>query len=186
VVNDEAPTRDFGLYLGLVEAVDDPKKQGRVRVTIPGVIEPGKWALVAMPGSPFSGGLFVVPPLKSQVLVGFLQGDWTQPVVLGGFAPPAGTGGFRASLDKADLPDFATLENKDFIIVLGKKGTSAPYIDITSRGEPKVNITLDAETGAVELNGGTAVTIKAGGQVRIDAPVIALGNRPVLQNGEPL
>lgn len=90
-VDAAAPTRSSftheGLVVGLVTAIDnDPKKAGRVKVSLPGLdttIE-SQWARLAVLGGGASRGMVFVPEVGDEVLVGFEAGDVRRPVVLGG------------------------------------------------------------------------------------------------------
>jgi hypothetical protein len=171
----ESPNKDYGMYLGMVESRDDPRKQGRVRVTIPGMIEPGKWAHTVMPGSPFNTGLFAVPAVGGQVLVGFLGGDSNQPVVLGGIAPP--------DTSVEDLPKCVFLENEDLVVALGKSETNIPYFSIYTReAEPLASITIDIDRKLIEVKGPSAVEVKSDGLVKTTSPLMQLGDRIVQPN----
>lgn len=92
-LNEDEDPRNYSLYLGTVERVDDPKGMGRIRFSIPGFIEPlSAWALPINTG--FGGkhqrGVFNVPEIGSTVAVQFIQGDIDQPVYQGAyFAPEA-------------------------------------------------------------------------------------------------
>jgi len=181
----ESPTRDYALYIGFVEDRNDPRKQGRVRVSIPNILEPGKWANTVMPGSPFNNGLFAVPAVGGQVLVGFLGGDISQPIVLGGIAPPVADGGLRADTSVEDLPKCVFIENEDVVIVLGKSSTNLPYFSVyTRQNEPLMNITLDLDQKLVHINGPSAVEIKSDAMVKTTSPLMQLGNRIVQPNGK--
>jgi hypothetical protein len=183
---EDAPYREYGLYVGFVDDVVDSAKQGRVKVRIPGVLEPAKLADVLMLGSPFSNGCFMVPAVGSQVLVGFMQGELDSPVVLGGISPPAGAGGFRADLTTAQLPRFATFENGEFMLVLGATNTPAPYAMLASRSEPRISVILNLENRSVEVRGPTSVHVSSDGLLQLTAPVIQIGNRLVVQDGTPI
>jgi hypothetical protein len=183
----DTPNQDFRLFIGTVEDDKDPLKQGRVRVIIPGLLEPGKWANVAMLGSPFNRGVFAVPAVGGQVIVGLIGADYAQPVVLGGIAPPALPEGFRADTEVADLPKFVIAENEDMVAIMGKTGTNAPYFAIFTRdGTPLMSFIMDTDRKLVELKAPTALSIVCDGLVNIKASSIQLGNRIVEQNGRPI
>jgi len=84
-----------GVYLGVVEKVNDPDKLGRVKVRVPGVygvasgavgavpIDELPWAIpMGMPagGSSYSGGISMLPDIGDQVAVQFLDGEPEKPV----------------------------------------------------------------------------------------------------------
>lgn len=182
----DTPYREFGLFAGLVTDDVDPLKQGRVKVRVPGYLDPATWAQVLLLGSPFGRGVFCVPLTGQQVLVGFLQGDYAQPIVLGTFASPSTEAGYRADKDAALTKGMVTVENENFILALGQPGTNTPYAAICTRDEPTMMITLDIDQRAIEIQGPTSVCIKSQGHVKIDSPLITLGNRRVQRNGKPI
>jgi hypothetical protein len=182
----DEPHRDYAVHWGLVQDNVDPSGKGRVRITIPGLLEPSMFAQVLMLGSPFSSGAFAVPAVGAQVACMFIHGDLTQPIVIGGVVPPQQTGGFRSQLPVADLPKIETIENEDFVIMLGHRDTDAPYCTIRTRSEPVVAVTIDIANRMVDIKGPSAVKIASDGMIRLEAPVIALGNRTVIQNGKPI
>jgi hypothetical protein len=92
-------TRYYGKYRGTVIENIDPEQIGRVLVQVPDVLgeSPSSWALPCVPAAGIQSGVFVVPPIGSQVWVEFEQGDPDYPIW---------TGGFWGLV--ADVPVFAT------------------------------------------------------------------------------
>ena len=84
-----------GPFDGIVRDIDDPDKLGRIRAEVPEVgFVDGLLTGWARCVSPFGGeanrGDFVVPALKSNVLIQFVAGDPDRPVCMGTFpAKPA-------------------------------------------------------------------------------------------------
>jgi len=84
----------YGTYAGIVEAVKDPERLGRVKVRVPhvygGTVKAGAigtnelpWALPAgMPagGTPASGGFSMLPEVGDKVWVRFLDGEPEKPI----------------------------------------------------------------------------------------------------------
>ena len=71
-------TRLYGMYLGYVTHRDDPEGLGRVRVCIPGLIEPHSawaWPLGTCGGGSKDRGFFAVPEVGAEVAIFFNQGD---------------------------------------------------------------------------------------------------------------
>jgi hypothetical protein len=91
--------RYYGKYRGTVIENIDPEQIGRVLVQVPDVLgeTPSSWALPCVPAAGIQSGVFVVPPIGSQVWVEFEQGDPDYPIW---------TGGFWGLV--ADVPVFAT------------------------------------------------------------------------------
>jgi hypothetical protein len=92
-------TRYYGKYRGTVIENIDPEQIGRVLLQVPDVLgeTPSSWALPCVPAAGIQSGVFVVPPIGSQVWVEFEQGDPDYPIW---------TGGFWGLV--ADVPVFAT------------------------------------------------------------------------------
>ncbi|HEU4405503.1 MAG TPA: phage baseplate assembly protein V, partial [Polyangiaceae bacterium] len=70
-------TRLLGLYIGYVTDRDDPERLGRVRLCIPGVLEPHSawaWPLGTGGGGSKDCGFFAVPEVGAEVGVLFNQG----------------------------------------------------------------------------------------------------------------
>ncbi len=96
---DAKATRYYGKYRGTVINNIDPEQIGRVLVEVPDVLglTPSSWAMPCVPAAGIQAGVFVVPPIGSQVWVEFEQGDPDYPIW---------TGGFWGLV--ADVPIFAT------------------------------------------------------------------------------
>jgi len=93
------PGRFYGKYRGFVVENIDPEQIGRVLVQVPDVLGeiPSSWAMPCVPAAGIQSGLFIVPPIGSQVWIEFEQGDPNYPIW---------TGGFWGLV--ADVPIFAT------------------------------------------------------------------------------
>jgi hypothetical protein len=81
------PIKHYGKYRGLVIANIDPEQIGRVLVQVPDVLGeiPSSWAMPCLPAAGIQSGIFVVPPIGSQVWIEFEQGDPDYPIWTGGF-----------------------------------------------------------------------------------------------------
>lgn len=73
------------LACGVVEALDDPEAQNRIRLRLPWRADGGDgvWARIANLDAGDGYGAVVVPSVGQEVLVGFLDGDSASPIVLG-------------------------------------------------------------------------------------------------------
>ena len=81
------PKRYYGKYRGLVINNIDPMLQGRIMAQVPDVLGeiPSSWALPCVPAAGIQAGMFIVPPVGSQVWMEFEQGDPDYPIWTGGF-----------------------------------------------------------------------------------------------------
>jgi hypothetical protein len=79
--------RYYGKYRGTVINNIDPEQIGRIMVQVPDVLgmTPSSWAMPCVPAAGIQAGLFIVPPIGSQVWVEFEQGDPDYPIWTGGF-----------------------------------------------------------------------------------------------------
>ena len=80
-----------GLHIGIVDKFDeDPDKQFRVKVILPGIDEMAGsvWARLAAPDAGKNRGWFFRPETGDEVVVGFFNNDPRQPVILGGMFSP--------------------------------------------------------------------------------------------------
>jgi uncharacterized protein involved in type VI secretion and phage assembly len=83
---DRSPLSHGGLLVGEVTNINDPRKEGRVKVRFLGLDdkEESNWARVLVSGAGDKRGSVVLPEVKDEVLVGFEGGDLRKPIVLGG------------------------------------------------------------------------------------------------------
>jgi len=79
--------RFYGKYRGTVIENIDPQQIGRVILQVPDVLGelPSNWAMPCVPAAGIQSGIFIVPPIASQVWVEFEQGNPTAPIWTGGF-----------------------------------------------------------------------------------------------------
>ena len=86
--DDDIHTHDsrlLGMYVGYVTKRDDEEQLGRVRVCIPGVLEPESawaWPLGTSGGGSKDRGFFAVPEEGAEVAVFFNQGNVDAPYYL--------------------------------------------------------------------------------------------------------
>jgi hypothetical protein len=181
------PHSETKLYVGFVDDDKDPQKQGRVKVRIPGLLEPAAWAEVLMIGSSYNRGDYTVPVIGGQVLVGFLQGELSYPVVLGGIAPPVLAGGIRGELTKDELPSFRFMENEDWIFVMGKKGTIAPYVAIYSRQSTnRLRIVMDLDSHSIKVEAPMSIQLETKGVLELNGQIVKINDRVVSRNQQPI
>ncbi|MEO3780720.1 VgrG-related protein [Micromonospora sp. B11E3] len=186
-----------GLVPAVVSDVKDPKRLGRVRLTLPwldGAYTTG-WARVVQPGAGADRGAVLLPEVGDEVLVGFTGGNLDAAYVLGGLhngtdAPPRldteavdGSSGRIAAralvsrtghrlelLEAGSGPDGVLLATGDrkFTLRLDRTGRQ---VEIVSDGKVSVRarngISLDAGSGPLEL-AGQQVTVTAKGDVGIE------------------
>lgn len=180
-------TRLPGMYVGYVTDRKDPEGLGRVRVCIPGVLEPNSawaWPLGTCGGGFKDRGFFAVPEEGAEVAVFFNQGDVDAPYYLSAqWGKPGGESEVPEEAQK-DPPDNRVFATPTFRIELDE-----------SEGEKKLKLTnrktgdylvFDAEENTVTLEGTTAITIKAVGAISLEAAQITIGGRAVRPIADPI
>jgi uncharacterized protein involved in type VI secretion and phage assembly len=77
--------RTPGLVVGLVTNINDPEERGRIKVKFPWLSDDveSAWARIASPGAGPDRGLYWLPEVNDEVLLGFEHGDPNRPYVLG-------------------------------------------------------------------------------------------------------
>ncbi len=126
-----------GLHIGVVDKFEeDPDKQFRVKVILPGIDEKtgAVWARLAAPDAGKNRGWFFRPETGDEVVVGFFNQDPRQPVILGGLFSPKNTPPKNASE--------ITKENTTKAIVT-KTGSMIGFID-----DKKGSIFIETAEGA--------------------------------------
>lgn len=78
--------RYYGVAEGIVTDVNDPKKEGRVKVKFPWFDEQmeTEWCRVAQFYAGNDYGAFFIPETGDEVLIAFVHGDMRLPIILGG------------------------------------------------------------------------------------------------------
>jgi len=83
----------FGLTRALVVEVRDPEAAGRIKIKFPWLLrEVETWAHVSLPLGGNRTGLWALPEIGDEVVVGFEHGDVRSPIIIGslwdGTPPP--------------------------------------------------------------------------------------------------
>lgn len=168
----------LGMHIGYVTHRDDPDGLGRVRICIPGLVEPhGPWAwpLGTVGGGSKDRGLFAVPELGAEVAVWFKCGDAdAQYFLCGHWGRP---GGVSEVPEEARSPECRVLATQTFRIVLDEtKGARSLRLLNRKTGD---HLLLDAEENSITLEGTAAITIRAVGAISLEARQITIGGRVV-------
>lgn len=186
-----------GLLIGKVKQIDqDPDGQSRVLVDVPaiGMDGDGVWARLASAYATKNGGIFFVPEIGDEVILGFLNDDPRFPIVLGSLYssvqtapfPPDAPNTNKAIVTKAQLKICCDDVKKQIqistpgghIITLNDDDQSITLVDsnknkmtMSSAGitlDSPADITLKAG-GSVTLNAGTTMTLKAAANMDLQA-----------------
>jgi uncharacterized protein involved in type VI secretion and phage assembly len=104
-LSDQLRRRFYGKYRGLVQDNDDPQGMGRIRATVPEVLdaEPSPWALPCVPYAGDGVGFHMIPAVGAAVGIEFEAGDPSRPIWTGGWwgsgQVPTDSGGSAATPD---------------------------------------------------------------------------------------
>lgn len=197
---DTEDPRYTALYIGHVVDREDPECLGRVRVRIPGLVEPASaWAfpLGTLGGGSDKRGFYSVPEKGAEVGVLFHQGDIDHPFYLSGhWGRPGGNTEVPEpvrGLSKEDAPKVRAFETERFLLVFDERsGSEGLLLKDKASGDL---ITIDAGTGIrvktakdlnLEIEGDVVVTANGDASVHADgdATITAGGNAKVEASGQ--
>ena len=166
-----------GLYAATVVRNDDPEEIGRVKIKIPGLVEPeSAWAL---PGATISGGIkgrgFYDPPDKgSDVLVMFIQGDLEQPAYFAGFwgVPDSGreTPGPDDGVGKDVRPQIKAYETARYLLMFDHRG-GAEQLVIRDK---VTNDQIDLKPSGINIKSAGTVNVEATGALNVKGSTVDL------------
>lgn len=185
--DDDGDRRFLAIYEGTVAARNDPERLGRVKVRVPGLLEPESgWALpCAMPGAGPGIGFYMIPPVGAEVVVWFVQGDPDRPrYAAGNWTRRGGAPGPVRDASAEEAPLIAILETEKFRLLIDERPTS-PGFEIKDK-QLGNGVTYDGLTGSLELKATTLVKIESLGAVSIDGLAVTIKNRPVNPAGGPI
>jgi uncharacterized protein involved in type VI secretion and phage assembly len=162
--------RFYGKYRGTVLINIDPLQIGRIIAQVPDVYgeTPSTWAMPCVPAAGIQGGIFIVPPIGSQIWMEFEQGDPDYPIW---------TGGFWGTV--ADVPIFATAppaippgQN----IVLQTTGQNMLLLSDAPPTPATGGIVLKTTTGAMLVMNETGIYISngQGATITMIGPTVAI------------
>ena len=173
-------TRLFGMYVGHVTDRKDPDKLGRVRVCVPGLLEPHSawaWPLGTVGGGSKNRGFFAVPEEGAEVALFFNQGDVDKPYFISAhWGKPNGESEVPEEAQK-DSPDNRVLATETFRLELDESA-GARRLKITNKKTDDY-LLFDAEANTITLQGTTSIVIKSVGAISLDATHITIGGRAI-------
>lgn len=188
---DDDELRYPGLYIGVVVDRDDPEQLGRVRVRIPGLVEPASsWAfpLGTVGGGSDRRGFFAIPEQDAEVGVLFNQGDVDQPYYLcGHWGKPDGQAEVPEpvrGLSKEETPQIRAFETKRFVLVFDdRSGKETLAIRDKTSGD---QIEFDGGAMGITIKATSALLLKADGLVSIEGASVQINGRIVLPSPKPI
>lgn len=175
------------MHIGYVTDRADPEQLGRVRVCVPGLLEPASawaWPLGTVGGGAKDRGLFSVPAIGAEVAVFFNHGDVDAPFYLcAHWGRPGGDSEVPVEAQKSP-PDNHIWATPTFRIELNES-EQARRLKLTNR-KTGDHVLLDAEANSITIEATTAVTIRAVGAVTIEAAQVVIAGRIVRPIAEPI
>jgi uncharacterized protein involved in type VI secretion and phage assembly len=173
---DDPVARFWGVTVGLVTNNRDPEGLGRVKLALPWLADGFEtdWARVVTPMAGAARGLYALPEVDDEVLVGFEHGRPDSPYVLGALwngkdKPPESNGDGRN--DRRSLTSrsghvirLTDTDGKERVEILDRTGHNSVVLDTATN---TVTISADADVvvraakGKLTLSGQTGVEISA-------------------------
>lgn len=183
--------RYTALYIGEVVDRDDPEGLGRVRVRIPGLVDPASpWAfpLGTVGGGSDRRGFFSVPEKGAEVGVLFHQGDVDHPFYLcGHWGKPNGQAEVpepARELAKEEVPQVRAFETSRFLLVFDDRaGKEAFLIKDKKSGD---QIEFDGAAMGITIKATAGLVLKADGLVNIEGASVQINGRLVLPGPKPI
>ena len=162
-----------GVVTALVTNVNDPLKQGRVKMSFRWQSETHETDFIRI-ATPMAGngrGAFFMPEVGDQALVAFERGDVRFPYVIG-------------FLYKGQ--DHPPTEDVRERVIQSVNGHRIRFLDSTpASGNKGALVIEDAHGNTIFLSNGQ-ITIKATGQLRLMAPTVVINGRVVSPNPNPI
>jgi Rhs element Vgr protein len=162
-----------GLQIAKVRQIDqDPDGQTRVLVDLPaiGLEGDGVWCRLASGYATEQGGIFFVPELEDEVVLGFLNGDPAYPVVLGSLYSSQRTPPYEAdapNTNKAIVTKAQLKISMDDVKKITRIETPGGHV-VTLSDEEQTLTLLDSNGNQLQLAPG-GVTLDSVGDISITA-----------------
>jgi uncharacterized protein involved in type VI secretion and phage assembly len=163
-----------GLVIGQVTDVNDPSKRGRVRLKLPWLSDDytSGWARVLQVGAGKDRGIYWLPEVGDEVVVGFDRGDFDSPFVLGNLyngvdtLPPLDAEAIDGS--NGAIVRRALRTKAGHQIVFAESSGGADEIRVETAGG-KFKLVLDKKNTEILVDSDGKVTIKSKQGVSVDA-----------------
>ena len=179
----------FGLHYGIVCQNKDPDKLDRIKVRLPwldgGDTDQTHWAQLLTPMEGKKFGWYTLPDIDDVVVVVFIAGDMSQPVVVGGvwskpdnspepnedgknnFRGYRSRSGHRLILDDSSKPKVVLADKTcKNVIGIGEFGISISSMEGKMEITAKTKLSIKAEN--IKINAKTTIDMKAGTDVQME------------------
>lgn len=151
--------RYYGIVEALVVDVNDPEKEGRVRLSYPwfDADMQSEWVRVAQLYAGGGYGAFFAPELGDEVAVCFVHGDMRLPIVVGGLY----NGQDKPATHRADDRDEKLIRTKagHQIVLIDTEGSETIRF-VEKDGKHSIEIST-ADNGVTITSGGGKITLRA-------------------------
>jgi hypothetical protein len=176
--------RLLGMHIGYVTHRDDPEGLGRVRVCIPGLLEPYSnwaWPLGTSGGGSKSNGFFAVPEVGAEIAIWF-RGSFEQVHYLS--AHWGRVNGDAEIPPEAKAPTNRVLSTATFAVELDET-PGQRKLRLTNRNNGDY-LELNADENTVSVIATTGLTLRATGAVEIDAAQVTIRGRIVRPSADAI
>jgi uncharacterized protein involved in type VI secretion and phage assembly len=155
----------YGVYPGVAENVVDPEGRGRVTVKLPWISDDyeTRFAPVAQIYAGDEYGAVWLPEKGDQVVVAFLKGQLSRPVVLGSIYSKVRKP--MANRSKSEDPKILRTKGGHYLLMEDKKKKRIELVDLTGEN----SVVIDSEANSVTVTAEGDVTVKAGKNLTLDA-----------------
>lgn len=157
----EMSQKIYGVVIGIVSNINDPKKLGRVKVKFPWLSDKDEsyWARIATPMAGSDRGIYFIPEINDEVLVVFEHGDVRFPYILGGL------------WNVKDVPPKeAKQDEKNNIRLIKSRSGHVISLDDT-KGQETIEIVDKSNKNSIKFETKTnTITIKTDKDIKLSAP----------------
>ena len=169
--------RYYGVAEAIVTDVNDPEREGRVKVKYPWFDDSTEsdWCRVRQLYAGPGYGTFFVPEVDDEVIVAFVHGDLRQPIVLGGLY----NGSDKPSVHRDGSSDPKLIRTKGGHQILLDDTSGKEKVEIVDKQGNTIVLDAVANSITVETKGtltlkGATVSIEASGTMTLKGSTINL------------
>lgn len=166
----EALETFYGVYAGIVVDNKDPEDRGRVKVRLDWISSEftTEWANVAQIYAGDGYGAYWIPEIEDQVIVAFMRGQLSQPVVLGSIysqkAIPKLVRGSNSD------PKYFRTKGGHMLLLEDGVGRKIELIDATREN----SVVIDSEANSITVKSGGDVTVEAAGSLTLKGKEVTI------------
>jgi uncharacterized protein involved in type VI secretion and phage assembly len=150
--HDATNRRIYGVSVGIVTNVNDPEKQGRVKLKLPlrECENETDWVRIASLMAASDLGAFFLPEVNDEVLVAFNEGNVREPFVIGVLWNPKAKPPVYTVGEKVNIRKLKTRSGHEIVFT---EESGKEKIEILTPGGH--SLTMDDEAKKIELKNGT-------------------------------